>query len=258
VAQSLVLEIERGDRFPSKGADVALTKIREVKGQGVTAFDSNGDQYRLGSRPFAAPFLPNEIAHLYLSKNEELLAAIDIEDDVKQEAAAMIGYLHREGKNPVILSGDRKEKVEEVAGQLGVKEFYPRKLPDEKLHLIAKLSAKTPTAMIGDGINDAPALAKATIGVSLSNASQVAVQSAQIVLLDGKLDRLSKAHAISKATLLTIKQNLFWAFAYNIVAIPVAALGFLNPTWGAIFMAFSDVVVIGNSIRLKTKKIRHG
>jgi P-type Cu+ transporter len=89
----------------------------------------------------------------------------------------------------------------------------------------------------------------------LSNASQAAIQSAQIVLLNGNLSHLPKAIAISKHTVLTIKQNLFWAFAYNVVAIPIAAMGLLNPMWGALFMAFSDVVVIGNSIRLKSKRI---
>ena len=98
-------------------------------------------------------------------------------------------------------------------------------------------------------------MAKATIGVSLSGASKAAIQSAQIILLNNRLSSLIKAISISKATLLTIKQNLFWAFAYNIVAIPMAAFGFLSPMWAALFMAFSDVVVIGNSIRLKSKRI---
>ena len=143
-----------------------------------------------------------------------------------------------------------------VAAALGIADFYAEQLPAQKLERIAALSAQAPTAMVGDGINDAPALSRATLGISLSNASHAAIQSAQIILLNGRLDRLRDALHISKHTLLTIRQNLFWAFAYNIVAIPLAAAGYLSPMWGALFMAFSDVVVIGNSIRLKTKKLK--
>ena len=156
---------------------------------------------------------------------------------------------------PIILSGDKLEKTRQVAEALQVETYYAEKLPDEKLDIIAKLTAGEPTAMVGDGINDAPALAKATQGISLSNASQVAINSAQIILLNGNLEGLTKALKISRRTIQTIRQSLFWAFAYNIVAIPIAAMGYLNPMWGALFMAFSDVVVIGNAIRLKFRKI---
>lgn len=255
IAHSLVKELEKGQRFPTNGVYANLSKIKELKGQGLTAEDVDGNHYRLGTRRFAASFLENGEAPLYFSKNDTLLATIEIEDEVKQETAAVMDYLRTEGKTPIILSGDREVKTADVARQLHIQKFYAQQLPADKLDVIGKLSAEAPTAMIGDGINDAPALAKATIGVSLSNASQVAMQSAQVILLNGNLDRLPKALAISKATLQTIRQNLFWAFAYNIVAIPVAALGFLNPMWGALFMAFSDVVVIGNSIRLKSRKV---
>ncbi|MFN7117083.1 MAG: heavy metal translocating P-type ATPase [Saprospiraceae bacterium] len=258
IAQSLVREMAQRvngvqvNGVQVNGVQVNDLVVEEQKGVGVFARDDQHNSYQITANR-------SQVAHgsqfLDLRKNEEILATIEITDTLKPEAPAVIRQLRSTGLEPVIISGDKQERTAAIANALGIKNFYAEKLPHEKLEIIERLSKEAPTAMIGDGINDAPALAKATIGVSLSNASQAAIQSAQIVLLNGNLNHLPTAVAISKHTVLTIKQNLFWAFAYNIVAIPIAALGFLNPMWGALFMAFSDVVVIGNSIRLKRKKI---
>ena len=126
----------------------------------------------------------------------------------------------------------------------------------DKINTIEQIESINPTAMIGDGINDAPAIAKATVGFSISNATQVAIQTADVVLLDKEsLKQLPQALTLAKHTLLTIKQNFFWAFSYNLIAIPIAISGLLNPMWAALFMAFSDIVVVGNSIRLRYKRI---
>jgi Cu+-exporting ATPase len=123
------------------------------------------------------------------------------------------------------------------------------------LSVIEDLTLQGPTAMVGDGINDAPALAKATIGTSLSEASQLAMQTADVVLINQGIKNLPLSLGLGRHTYLTIKQNLFWAFFYNIIAIPVAALGFLQPTFAALVMGLSDVVLAANSVRLYIKRV---
>ena len=151
-----------------------------------------------------------------------------------------------------------RDRCEAVAKQLNIDEVYAEQTPDNKISFIDKLNTIAPTAMVGDGINDAPALAKATLGISLSEASQLAIQSAQVVLMKNGLKKLPFALGIGKHTYITIQENLFWALIYNVIAIPIAAVGLLGkygPTYGAIIMGLSDVILAVNSIRLRWKKV---
>ncbi len=251
VARSLVSVLE--PRVQSQ-AD-PFEEVREQRGLGMVGRDREGREWRLGSAALAAQVgveVPDEY-HLYLLRDAELVAALQIEDELKPDAAAVVEGLIARGCKPVLLSGDHPRKVAAVARLLGIEEWYGGQLPQQKLDVVARLSAKAPTAMVGDGINDAAALARATVGIALSDGSNAAIESAQVVLLKGQLRHLLTAYDLAHLTLRTIKENLFWAFAYNVVAIPVAAMGYLNPMWGALFMAFSDVVVIGNSIRLRRR-----
>jgi Cu+-exporting ATPase len=147
------------------------------------------------------------------------------------------------------------KKCQVIADKLGIDEVLAEQSPEQKMETIEHLASLKPTAMVGDGINDAPALAKATIGISLSDASQLAMQTADVVLMNSGLEKLPTALGIGKHTFITIKQNLFWAFFYNIIAIPVAAFGLLTPAFGALVMGLSDVVLAANSVRLYVKKV---
>jgi Cu+-exporting ATPase len=193
--------------------------------------------------------------NIYVTRNGKLIGWVDVSDEVRDEAAGVIDYLHNKNIRTVLLSGDRKKKTEELGAQLGLGTVIAEQSPDQKLQKIAELDRQTPTAMVGDGINDAPALAKATIGIAMNDASQVAVQTAQVVLMNRGLKHLPLALGLGKHTYITIKQNLFWAFAYNIVAIPIAALGMLTPGFSALVMGLSDVVLGINSVRLFVKKV---
>ncbi|MCF8452957.1 MAG: cadmium-translocating P-type ATPase [Pedobacter sp.] len=250
IARSLVSELSAGN--PEK---IIFTKVSEEKGLGMNGTDSEGNTYQFGSKQILDQDEEQGDFSLFLKMNGTLLARIEIEDEIKADASRLITTLKNMGIKPVLLSGDLKKKCEDLAAILGIEEVYAETQPHQKLEIIESIKKRGKTAMVGDGINDAPALTTSDVGISMSDSSQIAIQSAEVVLLKNELGVIDQMLRIGKHTLLTIKQNLFWAFFYNVVAIPVAAFGFLNPMVGALTMAFSDVIVIGNSIRLKTKSL---
>lgn len=248
IAKSITTEWKRKDL-------VGWQKIEEVKGLGMRATDKEGNTWWAGSYKIADAYTKEDNHNIYLVKNSHLVGWIDVQDEIRPEAKSVIDYLHSKNIKTILLSGDRYAKCYQLASQLGIDTVIAEQTPEQKLVKIDELNKQTPTAMVGDGINDAPALAKATIGISMNDASQIAMQSAQVVLMNHGLKNLPTALGLGKHTYLTIKQNLFWAFAYNVVAIPVAAFGFLTPTFGALVMGLSDVVLAINSVRLFVKKV---
>lgn len=229
--------------------------VRETPGIGLEATDGQGNRFYLGAaRNLPAGVSVPEAADVVLLKNDAYQASLSLADELRSGARTLVQGLLNEGIETILLTGDRTAKANVVAQELGISAVFAEQLPQQKLDRIAALSAEMPTAMVGDGINDAAALSRADLGISLGGGSAAALDAAQVVLLRDDLNLLAEGRKVANLTLRTIKESLFWAFSYNIVAIPLAALGFLNPMWAALFMAFSDVVVIGNAIRLKRRK----
>lgn len=247
IAKSVVSALSHASLLP-------LKQVNETKGLSISGIDEMGNRLEAGSYNIARNQTAEDNHNIYVLRNDKLIGWADMEDEIRPEAKHTITYLKKQGIKTIMLSGDRQAKCKSVAEELGMDEYYAEQSPEQKLDLIEKLSNQSATAMVGDGINDAPALAKAYVGISLSNATQIAIQSADVILLNGDLKLIEKTMALGRLTVRTIKQNLFWAFFYNVMAIPIAAVGLLKPIYAALSMAFSDVFVIGNSIWLKSKK----
>jgi Cu+-exporting ATPase len=230
-------------------------RVEEIKGLGMRGETHEGDVYWAGSYKVAAALTADASHNVYIVCNDQLLGWIDIRDTVRRESAAVIRWLQGKGIHTVLLSGDRRETCLALARELGITEVLAEQTPEQKLQQVSILNARMPAVMVGDGINDAPALARATIGISMSDSSRLAMETADVVLMDHGLSRLPAALELGRHTFSTIRGNLFWAFSYNIVAIPVAAFGGLNPAVAALAMGFSDVVLAANSLRLYSKKI---
>jgi P-type Cu+ transporter len=176
-------------------------------------------------------------------------------DELKASAAATIAALHREGLRTVLVSGDNRRAAEAIGQRLGIDEVHAEVLPGDKAALITTLRQRATVAMVGDGLNDAPALAAADVGLAMDSGTDVAMYAAGLTLMRSDPALVLTALRLSKAVARKIHQNLFWAFAYNVVGIPLAALGLLTPVVAGAAMALSSVSVVGNSLLLKRTKI---
>lgn len=208
----------------------------------------------------------NGATPIMLANNKRVLAYLGISDTLKDESISVIRDLHKLGIKVAMLTGDHHLTAKHIADQVGIDEIFAEVLPGQKADIIKQIQNQTPrrskVAMVGDGVNDAPALATADVGIAMGTGTDVAIESAGITLLGGNLARLPQAVLLSIKTFRVIKQNLFWAFAYNIIGIPIAA-GVLYPLFGILLnpaiagaaMAFSSVSVVANSLRLRATRI---
>jgi Cu+-exporting ATPase len=234
-------------------------KFGSVPGQGVTAV-VDGHQVSVG-KPASSEDEPNNDGQtiVHVAIDGKPAGTLGLADPVKPSAREAIESLHRDGLRIVMLTGDNRSAAEVVARSLGIDEVQAGVLPDGKADAVAKLQAQGRiVAMAGDGVNDAPALARADVGIAMGSGTDVAIESAAITLVKGDLRGIVRARALSKATMRNIRQNLFFAFIYNVIGVPLAAgvlypfLGLLlSPIVASVAMTFSSVSVIANALRLR-------
>lgn len=248
-----------------------VTNFKNLPGAGVQG-DINGTTYYAGgpallkSLNLELPVIknaPTSATLIALTTANKVLAVAAVGDQIKPEAKDAIEKLHRLGIKIIMATGDHEEAAKTVAKKLGIDHYVAQVLPQDKLKLIKELqSGGEIVAMAGDGVNDAPALAQADVGIAMATGSDVSIETSDVTLLKGDIRKIAQAIELSKATMHTIRQNLFWAFIYNIIGIPLASGIFypifgwlLSPVFAGFAMAMSSVSVVLNSLRLKMKKL---
>lgn len=261
----------------AKTKGIALAPVQDfvsVKGKGLTG-TVDAVEYFVGNTKllvdlglsFDASLIEQETLRgktpVVLATKKEVVAVVFVADAIKPEAMQAVKDLHALGIQVVMLTGDMKNTALAIAKEVGIREVVAEVLPDDKLRNVQVLQKEgRVVAMAGDGVNDAPALAQADVGIAMGTGTDVAIETAGITLLNGDISKLAKAIHLSKLTMRGIKQNLFWAFAYNVVGIPLAGGLFfpffgwlLSPVFAGLAMACSSVSVVSNSLRLKAKKL---
>jgi Cu+-exporting ATPase len=276
----LAASIERASEHPLATAVVKAAEAKGLRPAEVRAFESVtgkgvvgevaghaivlGNPALLAERQIAVGNLQAQIEAHRVEGETVLLVAVDgqvagllaVADPVRESTPEAIRQLHADGLRIIMLTGDSRTAAEAVARKLGIDEVIAEVLPEQKIEVIKRLQSDgRVVAMAGDGINDAPALAQAEVGIALGTGTDVAIESAGITLVQGDLRGIARARLLSRATLRAIRQNLFLAFVYNTLAIPLAALGWLSPIWASAAMSLSSLSVVGNSLRLRRASV---